>query len=270
MRYAIFLSAILHFGVLAAGFIVAPFLEVPEVQYRQVVPVELLSEAEFSERLSVPADRKSEEVVEEVPPPSNDIEVASLPEPIPTPQPVEPKPEPKPEPRREEPKPEPKPQPRREETKPKTREDDFFSGLDEALIDLEDDQERGAPAEVTDPEGLRDQDVVGLGDQLSASHIDQIRARMAERCYDQPTGVPDAEKLVVRIRFNLDRSGEIIGQPEVLNARQIALSNNSWWRATRDRALQAVVTCAPYDFLPQEQYYIWSEITLNFTPLGVM
>ncbi|MCQ8184498.1 hypothetical protein [Parvularcula maris] len=275
MRYATFISALLHVGILAAGFIVAPFLAVPEVAYRAVVPVNLISEAEFGEMVSVKADQKSEEVAEDPAPLRDDIEVAELPDPVPVPQPIEetPQPEPEPTPEPEQPKPEPeqKPEPPKQETQDKPKqEDDFFSGLDDALVDLEEEDDRKAPSEVLDAEGLRDQEQIGLGDTLTAMEEDLIRARMAESCYNQPTGVPDAEKLVVRVNFKLDREGEIIGQPRVLNNAQISLSGNTWWKTTRDRAVQAVTACAPYDFLPQERYYVWSEITLNFTPQGVM
>jgi hypothetical protein len=276
LRYASFISALLHVGLLAAGFIIAPFLPTPEIEYRAVVPIDLISEAEFADAVSVRADRKSEEVSEEPPAPlRDDIEVAELPEPIPVPQPLEEMPEPRlepePEPKKPEPKPEEKkPEPPKEQPKDKPKEeDDFFSGFDDALVDLEE-EERSAPAEVLDPEGLRDQERIGLGDQLTASEIDVVRTRMAEYCYDQPTGVPNAEKLQVRVRFNLDRNGELLGQPKVLNNAQIAVSGNQWWKTTRDRAVQAVVACAPYDYLPEDRYHVWSEMTLNFTPQGVM
>ncbi|NNU16929.1 hypothetical protein HK107_11425 [Parvularcula sp. ZS-1/3] len=272
MRYALFISALLHLGIMAAGFIAAPFMTVPAVVDSQRIPIELLTEAEFADRTSVMADRVSEEIADTNP--SDDIEVSSLPDPIPTPQFEEPTieetPEPVEQPKPEEPKPEPKDPPKKEEDKPKSEEDDFFSGLDDALVDLEEEDERKAPSEVVDPEGLSDQEAIGLGDTLTAAEEDLVREQMARRCFDQPQGVPNAEKLIVRVRFSLDREGYLIGQPEVLNATSIALSGNSWWRTTRDRAVQAVITCQPYDYLPAERYYVWSEMTLNFSPRGVM
>lgn len=275
MRYALFIATLLHAGILAAGFIIAPFLPVPEVDYSPVVPVELLSQAEFADELSVKADRKSEPVEEdeEPEPVRQQEEEATLPDPEPEPVPDPEETQPEPQPAEDEPeqqpedRPEPEEEPRREEPK---QEDDFFSGLDDALVDLENQDEWSSPAEVVDPEGVRNQEGVGLGDRLTASEIDLVRQKMAEECFDQPTGVPNAEKIVVRVRFNLNPDGEIVGDPEVLNARQIALSNNSWWRTTRDRAVQAVVKCQPYDYLPEDRYYIWSEMILNFSPQGVM
>ncbi len=275
MRYATFLSAVLHVGVAAASLIAWPFLKPIDVPYKAVVPIELLSEAEVSDRLSVKADQKTETVVEE-PEARDDIEVAQLPEPEPIEQPQEPTPpppdpEPTPEP---EPEPEPQePEPEKEEPKTQPRQEekriDDLSDLDDVLKDLEVEEPKGAPSEVADAEGLRDQEQVGLGDKLTAAEEDLVRAAMLQ-CYDQPTGVPNAEELVVRIRFELDRDGELRDQPDVLNARQIALSNNSWWRATRDRAVRAVIDCQPYDYLSQDRYHIWETVILNFTPIGVM
>ncbi|MEO1658851.1 MAG: hypothetical protein AAFR65_14150 [Pseudomonadota bacterium] len=273
MRYATFLSALLHIGVLAAGFIAAPFMKTEPNVYVPIVPIELLSEAEIAEELSVRADRVSEP--EEEPEREEErtelIDVEPEPEPEPVPPPPLPEPEevePDPEP---EVLPEPEPEPVREDPAPPRRQEqiDDLSFLDDVLVDLENDDSNSPPLEVLDPEGLRDQERVGLGDSLRASEIDQVRARMAS-CYDQPTGVPNADEIVVRVRINLSPEGEIVGDPDVLNARQIALSNNSWWRATRDRAVRAVVACAPYDYLPPDRYYVWSEMTLNFSPLGVM
>ncbi|MEM9810504.1 MAG: hypothetical protein AAF788_04690 [Pseudomonadota bacterium] len=273
MRYATFLSALLHIGILAGGLIVAPFLPTPELLTPPVVPIEILSEAEIADELSVRADRKNPPAEEDAPEPEPERPAAAL-EPEPERLVLPPPPEPEPEPEAPEPEPEPEPvepEPQPEEPTPPRQEDriDDLSFLDDALVDLQQDDQRSQPSEVLDPEGLRDQEAVGLGDRLTASEIDMVRARMAS-CFDQPTGVPDAENLVVRVRFYLNSDGTIQGEPSVLNARQIALSNNSWWRVTRDRAMRAVVACAPYDYLPDDRYYIWSEMTLNFTPLGVM
>ncbi len=273
MRYATFLSALLHIGVFAAGFIAAPFMRTEPNVYVPIVPIELLSEAEIAEELSVRADRVSEPEEE----PQREEERTELVdvEPAPEPEPVPPPPLPEPEEIEPDPEPEvlpePEPEPVREDPNPPRTEDrlDDLSFLDDALVDLEEDDLRDAPAEVLDPEGLRNQERVGLGDRLTAREEDQLRAAML-RCYDQPTGVPDADEIVVRIRINLSPEGEIVGDPDVLNARQIALSNNSWWRATRDRAVRAVIDCQPYDYFSPDRYYIWSEMTLNFSPLGVM
>jgi hypothetical protein len=279
LRYSTILSALLHVGVLAGGFIVAPFLRADEVPYVPVVPIEILSEAQIADRLSVKADQKSEEVVEDpedFEPPKPEVTKPDEPEPEPEPVPPLPEePEPEPDIEEKEPEPEPEPEPRPEPPKeqpgPEPEEDeaiDDLSFLDEALVDLETTTGK-APQEVRDAEGKRDQEAVGLGDQLTATEMDLVRAKMVE-CYDQPTGVPDAEKLVVRVRMQLNRQGEIQGEPTVTNARQIAISNNSWWRATRDRAVRAAIACEPYDYLPQDRYHVWSEMTLNFTPMGVM
>lgn len=274
MRYATFLSALLHLGALFAGVIVAPFLKTPEPMVTQAVPIQLLSEAEIADELSIRADR-TEDAVEEGEPirPDDGIEEATLPEPLPMPLP--PEPEQKPEREREpdvlrpEPEERERPEPRRREPEPEPERIDDLSDLDEVLKDLEDEPDRGAPSEVLDPEGKRNTERIGLGDRLTATEVDLVRARMVD-CYDQLAGVPDAENLVVEVRINLDREGEIVGDPDVLNSMQIGISGNPYWRATRDRAMRATIKCAPYDYLPQDKYQQWSEMTFRFTPLGVM
>ena len=102
MRYASFLSILLHVGLAAAGLIAGPFLRTPEVPYVPVVPIEILSEAEIADELSVRADRVSEPAEEEEAP-----KPQRQPEPQPEPEPVIP-PAPEPEqPQEKEPEPEP-------------------------------------------------------------------------------------------------------------------------------------------------------------------
>ncbi|MEM9838548.1 MAG: hypothetical protein AAF830_05270 [Pseudomonadota bacterium] len=271
MRYASFLSTLLHLGALFGGIIFAPFFTTEPPLYKPVIPIQLLSEAEIGEESSVRADRTAD-AVEDLRPiaPDDGIEEVALPEPLPAPLPPEPEPEDlQPDPELLQPEP-PKPDPPKE--KPREREPDRIddlSGLDEVLKDLEDEPDKGAPAEVLDPEGLRNTERVGLGDKLTAVEEDLVRARMVD-CYDQLAGVPDAENLVVIIQFKLDRTGEIVGDVNVENNIAINVSGNPYWKATRDRAVRAAIKCAPYDYLPQEKYEQWDDMELRFTPLGVM
>ncbi|MEM1381242.1 MAG: hypothetical protein AAGH41_11540 [Pseudomonadota bacterium] len=272
MRYATFLSALLHLGAVFSALIVAPFLADPEPPLVvQAIPIQLLSEAEIRSETSVMADRKADAVDEDIRPiaPDDGIEEVALPDPEPMQIPPEPERDLERDPEVLEPEP---PQPEPPQQKPQTPEPDRIddlSSLDEVLKDLEDDPEAGAPQEVLDPEGLRNNERVGLGDKLTATETDLVRARMVD-CYDQLAGVPDAENLVVIVKLDLDRDGEIIGSPDVENDLAINISGNPYWKATRDRAVRAAIKCAPYDYLPQEKYSQWDEMILRFTPLGVM
>lgn len=272
MRYATFLSTLLHLGAMFGGIIFAPFFITSEPLVAPVVPIQLLSEAEIGAELSVRADR-TPDAVEDAKPiaPDDGIEEVALPEPLPAPLPPEPEPEKElqPDPELLQPDP-PKPDPPAQ--KPRKREPeriDDLSGLDEVLKDLEDEPDKRAPSEVLDPEGLRNSERVGLGDQLTATELDLVRARMLD-CYDQLAGVPDAENLVVVLQVKLDRDGEIVGDVDVSNNIAIEISGNPYWKATRDRAVRAAIKCAPYDYLPQDKYEQWDDMELKFTPLGVM
>ncbi|NRA28816.1 MAG: cell envelope integrity protein TolA [Parvularculaceae bacterium] len=277
MRYATFVSMMLHLGVLFGGLIIAPFITTRDVLVTPVVPIQLLSEAEIADELSVRADRTAD-AVEDAPPekvmPKDGIEEVSLDDPLPMPLPPEPEPEPEPqqpEPEPEiEPEPEPEPEPEEKVQPPQKKPEkiDDLAGLEDALKDLEDDP-FGAPSEVLDPEGLNNQERLGLGGELTATETDLVRARMLD-CYDQLSGVPDAANLVVEVKINLDRDGTIRGDPEVINNLAIQVSGNPYWKATKDRAIRAAIKCAPYDYLPQDKYDQWDELTLVFTPLGVM
>ena len=68
------------------------------------------------------------------------------------------------------------------------------------------------------------------------------------------------------IDFELDRNGELVADPRVANAMQITMSGNRFWKVAEQMALRAVVSCAPYDFLPQDRYETWREFRVNFDP----
>ena len=74
---------------------------------------------------------------------------------------------------------------------------------------------------------------------------------------------------MVVLDFELSRDGSLATQPSVANATQINSSDNKFWKIAERGAIAAVVNCAPYDFLPIEQYDSWKEMRLNFNP-GLM
>lgn len=289
MRFATILSAMLHVAAVGIWFVL-PDSWRPVTVSEPIVPIEVISEAELSDRLSVVATRREEEPVEEEEEPAppepepEEEEPAPVVEPEPEPAPVQPEPEPEPEPlpepeeqepeepepepEPEEPEPEPDPEPVREEPKPKNDELDL-SALESALTDL-DREEARAPQEQVEETGQaqasdRDRTQVGLGDRLTASEEAMFKARM-QRCWNinSTAGAPEPEKLIVSVRFELTPAGELKGQPRVLNAVQIATSGNPFWAVAQREAVNSVVKCAPYDFLPPEKYN--QTFTLHFNP----
>ncbi|MCI5045852.1 MAG: cell envelope integrity protein TolA [Aquisalinus sp.] len=281
MRFAIVSSVLLHVGAFMLAYLSLPdFRDNPLVEV--IIPIEILSEAEIAEETSVPETTAAPEPEPEAPEPEPEPEPVA-PEPEPEPEPVTepeevvpPLPEPEEAPVEEAPEPEPEPEeqpePVQPEPEPESEPDPDNLDLDfleDALKDLTPDQQRNAPRETPNAvPGERNQDRIGLGQQLTATEYDRIKAHVESRCWNTQSfiGAPEPEKLVVRVEFELNRDGTLVGSPTVLNQTQIAVSGNPFWRVAERAAITAVRECAPYDFLPESKYDAWREIILNFNP----
>lgn len=113
------------------------------------------------------------------------------------------------------------------------------------------------PEKKTDvvPEGRPD----GTDIKLSVNEIDAMRAQIS-RCWILPIGGLGADRIVVRIRFQLEKNGQLSRQPSILNA-----SSSPFFRSAAESAVRAIVDCQPYK-LPAEKYRVWRDIVLNFDP----
>jgi hypothetical protein len=276
------LSVLLH-SAAAAAVIVGFSLDQEEALYVPPVPVELLTEAELSELLSVPEMVRAEEPAEEPEPVIE--EPVEEPEPIletPAPQP-EPEPAPEPEPIPEEPQevaeadpepepqPEPEPEPEPEEPpapEPEPTEDDLFADLGNALPDLDPDRaDRRAPAQVN-PEALagdRNQERIGEGNQLTIREEDLLRACIVNK-WNEDQGALNWQDLVVKVEIELNIDGTLARPPRVINDAQINRSGNPAWQAARQRALVAIRRCEPFTGLDPSRYNQWRIFTYNFDP----
>ncbi|MGV6801096.1 MAG: hypothetical protein ACWA5L_04160 [bacterium] len=285
MRVSFLISFLLHATLLGVWYLL-PDSWKPQIEIEDIVPVEFLTEAEFAELTSLPP--QIEQPIEEVLPEPTDLqpdpepveplpEITLPPEPTPAtpitppeeiePAPVEEVPEPTPE-KQEDPQPpeEPTPEPTPTPTDDKKPEEDLFASLGDTLDDLtpEDDTSRSAPQEAAIGEN-RPQ--IGDGLKLSASHRALLLAHMVP-CWNTQAfiGAPEPERLQVKILFKLNRDGSLIGQPQVLNKARIRASGNGYWQIAERESLNAVRSCAPYNFLPQNRYDDWKEIEMNFNP----
>lgn len=275
MRFGFFASILFH-GAIALFFIVfatIPSAWQPEVEAEAVIPVDLIDEAELDLRTSVPA--AAPEPVEE---PEPEPEPAD-PEPEPEPEPPAPEPEPEPAPEPEpepepaptpvEPEPEPEPEPVKPEPKPEPKKEELDLAALSQLINKEREREAQTSQNPSTPtvEAEQARAAVGAGDRLTASDKAKMQAAIA-RCWNTGAiiGAPEPEKLVVILEIDLNRDGSLRGSPRVANALQINLSGNRFWKVAEQTAVRAVVTCAPYDFLPPDRYEDWKEFTLNFIP----
>jgi hypothetical protein len=170
-------------------------------------------------------------------------------------------PEPVPEPT---PAPAPPPQ-----AHPQPRQDDTFDLASIArLVDRSQRTGRqraeGAPAD-------RTQQGAGLGTAERVSMVDRVRALSRAHlipCWRAPMDLPDPERLVITLQFDLNRNGTLQGQPVVTSPRNYTF--DPAMRVAADAALRAVRTC-DFSFFSDDpvvgdHYEFWRHIEYTFTP----
>jgi hypothetical protein len=240
------------------------FLSLPDflrtkVVESPVVPIDLIDEAELAEKTSVPAARPKVKPPEEKPP---------LPREEPKPRAEEKRPEPEPKEPEREPvnKPDEK-KPSKKPDKQKPKSDDLDLDALSELLDKTRREETSAAPDDAELEADRGREAIGAGDRLTVTEIDKMRAAVA-RCWNAGSiiGAPNPETLVVEIDIDLNQDGTLAGEPRVLNALQINLSGNRFWKVAEQNAVRAVIACQPYDFFDPGRYQEWRAFTLNFDP----
>lgn len=283
MRFGVFASVLLHLAIVGAAFLSLPMGWRPDVTPEPYIPLELIREAELDLMTSVPAAAPEpveeeepepdlpEPAVEEEPPAPAEEPAPAQPEPEPEPEPAAPEPEPAPAEPEPEPEPEPVPPKETPTVKPKPPSDELDLDALSQLIDKERENERVEAPRETPSQTTETADsarpAIGAGDRLTASDEAKLKAAMAE-CWNAGAiiGAPEPEKLLVVIDFELNRNGTLASPPRVVNELQINLSGNQFWRVAQREAVNAVMKCAPYDFLPVERYDSWKEFRFNFDP----
>ncbi len=100
----------------------------------------------------------------------------------------------------------------------------------------------------------------GEGTGLSVSLLDKLQTEMM-RCWRESRDAVDPETLVVQFRLRLLPDGyvetvELLGET----------GNGPFAAVARQRAAAAIKKCEPYDFLPEENYSGWKDMTLSFRP----
>lgn len=218
------------------------------------------------------------------------VEPAPKPEPVPEPEKKTPEP-PKPDPLKEliqqtqktpEPKPEPDkktadskpvPVPRSKPRVPKSfklaqkkkkkKKHKFDPNQLSALLNKID-TDRAAPKPPSDTNGTpatgEIDNLIGNDAKLTGSEADWLRQKV-QQCWSPPVGVRGAERLLVKVKFQLDPSGTVLGTPSVLNS-----SSDPLFGVAADAAVRAVLGCQPYDGLPPEKYRFWQNNIVNFDP----
>ncbi|MEQ8401896.1 MAG: TonB family protein [Roseitalea porphyridii] len=96
------------------------------------------------------------------------------------------------------------------------------------------------------------------GTTLTQSEMDALRSQI-QACWNPPAGVIDAAELRVSVRFRLDPSGRVEGQPTI--------TNSSGNRQADESARRAVLRCGMNGYnLPADKYEAWQDVVVNFDP----
>lgn len=170
------------------------------------------------------------------------------------------------EPSETEPTPAPSPEPAPRQ--PRRQNDEFDLSAVAGLLDKQREPGRrrneGERAE-------RNQQGAGLGTAEVAALEDRARALARahlRRCWRMPVDLPEPDRLVVTIEFDLNRNGTLNGQPRVTSPRNYTF--DPAMRTAVEAAVRAVRVCDPYPFpddpVVGEHYDIWRETEFTFRP----
>lgn len=158
--------------------------------------------------------------------------------------------------------PTPTPQQRRQ------RNDDFNLDAVAGLLDKQREPGRRRQEGVRDDRnqqgaGLGTAEVVAIEDRARAL----VRAHM-RRCWRMPIDLPDPDRLVVVVEFDINRNGTLNGQPRVTSPR--SYSFDAPMRTAVEAAVRAVRSCDPYplpdDPVVGEHFEIWRTQVYTFRP----
>lgn len=147
--------------------------------------------------------------------------------------------------------------PKQKPPQPEQKKDKF--DLD-ALANMLD---KRAPAKSSTPNAkVADRNVKGIG-AMNAATADLVSMlyEQIRQCWNEPSGAPRPEDLIVSFRLFLAPDGSIAQQPQ-LTAQS---GSGSYAQAAVEAARRAIYTCAPYK-LPQDRYNQWRDVTFTFDP----
>lgn len=106
----------------------------------------------------------------------------------------------------------------------------------------------------------------GEGTKMTLSELDALQSAMY-KCWRMPADARNPEKLLVRLNVKMLKGGYVEDVRVIDRAASRANDpGNPFWDVAEQRALRAVSQCAPYDFLPDEKFAYWRNMTLNFRP----
>ena len=277
---------VLLFGLLSAGFLATPNplkLNSPPMDVSLVDEVALESMAPRVSTQPPPPSVAPDEGPTEDAAPAPMPEPAPAPEPEPTPAPPPPKPAPpkkdvpkaapKPKPAPEKPAAKPKPTPpkpkpsaaapapaqKKAAPKPKANAPARASGQGKAEKPkgslLGKDFLKGIDTESDAPRKAAPAPAATMG-PAQKSALDAELRRQLKPHWRPPSGA-DADQLVTLLEVRLDKNGNVVGAPQVIEQRGVTASNRPQAQIHAERAVQAVKLASPFRNLPPEYYEQW-------------
>ncbi len=113
--------------------------------------------------------------------------------------------------------------------------------------------------------GLGTAEVARLEDRLIAIS----RAHMLRNnCWRMPIDLPEPERLVVVVRFRVNRNGTLNGEPEVVSPRNTTFDPSM--RTAVESARRAIRLCDPFPYPDDptvaEHYELWRDMEYEFRP----
>lgn len=213
------------------------------------------------EQTAQPQQAKEETKAEDIPLPDAVPLPAAKPKPEP-PKPAEQKPaEAKPAEAQTAKTPERKIEDKKQETaKAKsTKESDFNADEVAALLNKQNAAGGGAKRS-TDEAALGGKKTTS-GSKLSQSEMDALRGQIQNNWSIIP-GMADASGVRIQVKFRLDETGTIIGEPEVTASG----GTSSAQQVLMGGARRAVLKSSPFKNLPRDKYDAWEEVIVNFDP----
>jgi outer membrane biosynthesis protein TonB len=100
----------------------------------------------------------------------------------------------------------------------------------------------------------------GTSSKMSQSEIDAFRKRITE-CWTPPVGLDSAQELVIVFRVIFNPDGSVKRGPDVIGGRPY--SNGP---AFAESAKRAILKCQPYTMLRKETYDTWKDMEVAFKP----
>ncbi|MEN0653254.1 MULTISPECIES: hypothetical protein [Hyphobacterium] len=273
MRRALAISLALHGALIVSGLIYFP-MAVRPLSSGSIVPVDLVTLSDITNVQArtpdpvaetpppaeeIPVETPAEQPAEDTPPaPAESEPEAVIPDPTEAaPEAVEPEAEAEPE---VEDTPAPRETPRTppQQTQQRTQSDALdLDNLSDLVNQSRNSQNSNSAALQGD-----NQRGVGSGSADTATLSDFIRSQ-ANRCWRNSRDAPNPERLIVNVQVRLNRDGTLAAPPVAENASRIRASGDPYWQVAQERALAAIIDCAPYR-LPSEQYAQWRLIDVTF------